>query len=234
MKRVLTSAILLALTATTAHAASINLRHEHNFEHGQHDTEQKQRIAVSHRFANGIGFEVESKFKQGEDDRLASDSNGQQTNISYRMKLGESFTLTPQYKVEGSGDLAHQFNLTLGYKINDEWSVSYRQRYNQSQHDNYYNQGTFAFSYKGIEDWGISGSTDYRVAGGDNGGKGKKEIWDGDNKGINEINFKAQYNGLESGWKPFTEFGVTPSAKEKGDNKDSWRPRIRVGVVYNF
>ncbi len=238
MKRVLTSAILLALTATTAHAASINLRHEYKPTFGDQKSTYADRIEVSHRFASGIGFAVEAKYKD-EDDKSYSNNdlvgNGHQANISYRIKLNDDFTLTPQYKIEGKDDMAHQFNLTLGYKVNDDWSVSYRQRYNQSQHDNYYNQGTFAFGYKGIEDWGVSGSLDYRVTGGDNGGKGSSEVWDGDNKGINEINFKAQYNGLESGWKPFTEFGVTPSKKDASDeNKDNWRPRIRVGVAYNF
>ncbi|MFV0449952.1 MAG: oligogalacturonate-specific porin KdgM family protein [Vibrio sp.] len=234
MKKVLTSAILLALTATGAQAASVNLRHEYKPEFGDQKSTYADRIEVSHRFKSGIGFAVESKYKDEDSSSDHNDdlvSNGSQANISYQMKLNDSFTLTPQYKIEGSGDMAHQFNLTLGYKVNDDWSVSYRQRYNQSQHDNYYNQGTFAFSYKGIEDWGVSGSLDYRVTGGDN----KAEVWDGEDKGISEINFKGQYNGLESGWKPFAEFGVTPSKKDSSDTtKDNWRPRLRVGVVYNF
>ncbi len=230
MKRVLTSAILLALTATTAHAASINLRHEYTPEFGDNDSQYKDRVEVSHRFKNGVGFAVEAKY--AEDDSKGLKANGHQANISYRIKLNDEFTLTPQYKIEGNDDLNHQFNLTLGYKINDDWSVSYRQRYNQYQTEDYYHQGTLAFSYKGIEDWGISGSTDYRVRGGDVGKN--KVVWDGDNKGINEVNFKAQYNGLESGWKPFGEFGVTPKAKNTGDEVDSWRPRVRVGVSYSF
>ncbi len=234
MKRVLTSAILLALTATTAHAASINLRHEYSPEFGDNDSQYKDRIEVTHRFKNGIGFGVEAKFQENlKEDGNPFTQNNHQTNISYRMKLNDDFTLTPQYKIEGgTTDLTHQFNLTLGYKVNDDWSVSYRQRYNQETHENYYHQGTFAFSYKGIQDWGISGSLDYRVREGDVGKT--KVVWDGDNKGINEINFKAQYNGLESGWKPFGEFGVTPKAKNTGDEVDSWRPRVRVGVSYSF
>ncbi len=227
MKKVLLSAVALAMTATAANAASINLRHEYNFKHGQNDAEHKDRVAVSHRFANGVGFEVEAKFKQDSNDQIMGASNGQNVNISYRHNLNDKFTLTPQFKLEGGSDLAQQFNLTLGYKINSDLSVSYRQRYNHSETDKYYNQGTFAFGYKLSQDWGLSGSLDYRVTSG-------SEVWDGEDKGINEINFKGQYNGLASGWKPFAEFGVTPSAKESGDNKDTWRPRLRVGVAYGF
>ncbi len=231
MKKVLLSAVALAMTATAANAASINLRHEYNFEHGsKNEANHKDRIEVSHRFKNGIGFAVEAKFKQDSNDQIMGESNGQQVNISYRHKLNDSFTLTPQFKLEGGDDLAQQFNLTLGYKVNDALSVSYRQRYNHSETEKYYNQGTFAFGYKINPDYSLSGSTDYRVQGGD---KNTSKVWKDSKSGINEVNFKLQYNGLESGWKPFGEFGVTPSTKDTSE-KDSWRPRVRVGVAYSF
>ncbi|MEX3071628.1 translocation/assembly module TamB domain-containing protein [Vibrio alginolyticus] len=237
MKKVLLSAVALAMTATAANAASINLRHEYNFEHGKKsadtlkDAEHKDRIEVSHRFKNGIGFAVEAKYKQDSNDQIMGASNGTQANISYRHKLNDKFTLTPQFKIEGGSDQSQQFNLTLGYKVNDALSVSYRQRYNHYETDKYYNQGTFAFGYKFNPEWALSGSTDYRVHGGD---KNTGKVWKDSKSGINEINFKLQYSGLESGWKPFTEFGVTPAEEDTKGEKDTWRPRLRVGVAYSF
>ncbi len=225
-------AAAIALTSVGASAASINLRHEYKPAFGDQKSTYADRIVVSHRFGSGIGFEVEAKYKD-EDDKSDHDhdlaGNGHQANISYRVKLNDAFTLTPQYKIEGSSNLNHQFNLTLGYKVTDTFSVSYRQRYNQATVDDYYNQGTFAFGYSGIQDISLSGSLDYRVRGGDD----DKKVWKDSNKGINEVNFKAQYNGLESGWKPFAELGVIPSKKDSSEI-DAWRPRVRVGVVYGF
>ncbi|MFD2017193.1 oligogalacturonate-specific porin KdgM family protein [Vibrio olivae] len=130
--KLLTSAILLALTSTAAHAVSINMRHEWKPEFEGQDQAHKDRIAVSHRFKNGVGFEVEAKYKSGDGffdfDQFVDAGN--QANISYRMKLDDKFSLTPQYKWEtGDNKHAHQFNLTLGYKINDDWSTSFRHRY---------------------------------------------------------------------------------------------------------
>ncbi len=230
MKKVLLSAVALAMTATAANAASINLRHEYNFEHGSQDATHRDRVEVSHRFKNGIGFAVEAKFKQDDNDQIMGASNGQQANISYRHKLNDKFTLTPQFKIEGSDEMSQQFNLTLGYKVNDALSVSYRQRYNHYETEKYYNPGTFAFGYKINPDYSLSGSTDYRVHGGD---KNTGKVWKDSDSGINEVNFKLQYNGLGNGWKPFTEVGAYPSKKD-GSEKDSWRPRLRVGASYSF
>lgn len=234
--KLLTSAILLALTSTAAHAVSINMRHEWTPEFEGKDQVHKDRIAVSHRFANGVGFEVETKWKSGDGffdfDQFADAGN--QANISYRMKLDDSFTLTPQYKWEtGTDKHAHQFNLTLGYKINDDWSTSFRHRYNyeirelQDKPSSHYNRWTLGLGYKGIEDWSLSASTDYTWK------QEGEDVWKGDSDGFTEINFKAEYK-WGNGWAPFAEFGVTPEKKENSSEKDTWKPRYRVGMKYSF
>jgi len=240
MKRVLTSAILLALTATSAHAVTINLRHEYKPSFGDNDATQADRIAISHRFANGIGFEVETKYKSNTDgDDNAFDEytqNGTQANISYRYKLSDAFTLTPQYKIEmnSSTTMNNQFNLTLGYKVNSDWSVSYRQRYNYATKANtdgssHYNQGTFAASYSGLEDWGFGASLDYRWR------QEGEDTWKGDKAGVNEVNFTGEYKGFDSGWRPFAEVGFEPTKKYSTDEyKEDFRPRYRVGLKYSF
>ncbi len=237
--KLLTSAILLAVTSTAAHAVSINMRHEWSPEFKDNAENHKDRIAVSHRFKNGIGFEVESKYASGENafDIDEFKGNGQQANISYRMKLDDSFTLTPQYKWETSDSKAgHQFNLTLGYKINDDWSTSFRHRYhyevkNSGDDNSHYNRWTVGLGYKGIQDWSLSASTDYTWK------QEGEDVWKGDSSGFTEINFKAEYKWVD-GWSPFAEFGVTPATdktKASADQeKDSWRPRLRVGMKYSF
>ncbi|SDG83184.1 oligogalacturonate-specific porin [Vibrio xiamenensis] len=232
--KLLTSAILLAVTSTAAHAVSINMRHEWTPEFEGNDQVHKDRIAVSHRFANGVGFEVEAKYKSGDGffdfDQFVDAGN--QANISYKMKLGNGFDLTPQYKIENdSSSHNHQLNLTLGYKINDDWSTSFRHRYNyklkNGEYDSHYNRWTVGLGYKGIEDWSLSGSTDYTFK------EEGDESWKGNKNGFTEINFKAEYK-WGNGWSPFAEFGVTPEKKEGSSEKDTWKPRYRVGMKYSF
>ncbi|MDK2614569.1 oligogalacturonate-specific porin KdgM family protein [Vibrio vulnificus] len=239
--RYLTSTLLLALTSTAVSAASINIRHELQPDHGDKaGAKHADRVAVSHRFANGVGFEVEAKWRsnneigehnQGPFSEFAG--NGQQANISYLYRINESFTLTPQYKWESNDTkMGNQFNLTLGYKVNDDWSTSFRHRYHYETRPNvdqsaHYNRWTFGASYRGIENWGLGATVDYTW---------KQEgevVYKDDNAGVSEVNFTFEYQGFDSGWRPFGEIGATPSKKDT-DEVDSYRPRFRVGMKYNF
>lgn len=240
-KLIVTSTILLAMVSTANHAATINIRHEFQPEHGDKaGATHKDRIAVSHRFANGIGFEVETKWRSNkksgelnEDPFSEYAGNGQQANISYRYKLSESFTLTPQYKWESNDNkMGNQFNFTLGYKVNNDWSVSFRHRYHYETRPNvdqssHYNRWTFDAGYKGLENWSLGASLDYTWK------QHNAVVYKDDNDGISEINFTFEYQGFESGWRPFGEIGATPSKKDT-DDVDSYRPRFRAGLKYSF
>ncbi len=240
--KLLTSAILLALTSTAAHAVSINMRHEWSPEFKDNVESHKDRIAVSHRFANGVGFEVETKWASGENafdfDRFVDAGN--QANISYQWKLDGGFSLTPQYKWETDSKAHnHQLNLTLGYKINDDWATSLRHRYNYkilntssstAEHPSeHYNRWTFSLDYKGFENWSLNATADYTWA------QEGKDTYNGNEDGFSEFNAKAEYKWI-NGWSPFVEFGVTPSADAgvTGGEKEYWRPRYRVGMKYSF
>ncbi len=239
-KSILALGILVGLTSAAASATTINIRHEYVPKYDHQTASNKQRIAVSNRFANGIGFEVEAKWKSndrpsGDNDAFNRETgNGQQANISYAYKINKQFTLTPQYKWDsGSDHIGHQFNLTLGYKVNSDWAVSFRHRYHYQNvvgGDNYhYNRWTFGASYNGINNWGLSGSTDYTF----NESK-KGDAYKDHRNWFTEVNFKAEYKGFESGWRPFTELGMVPYKKDGSDTKDAWRPRVRVGVKYSW
>ena len=169
MKKILSLSLLaVAITSTSVFATTINIRHEWKPEFGDKEQGNADRIAVSHRFANGIGFEVEAKWKSNNEAAFSNLSgNGQQANLSYRYKLSESFTLTPQAKLETSEKGAnYQGNLTLGYKVNDDVSTSIRYRYNYFNgkdatiDNNHYNRITLAASYSGVQNFGFGASTD--------------------------------------------------------------------------
>lgn len=241
MKKVLTLSLLaLAVTSTAASATSINIRHEWKPEYGdKNDSAHADRIAVSHRFKNGVGFEVEAKWKSNNEDAYGDLSgNGQQANISYRWKINDTFSLTPQFKLESGNDkIGYQSNLTLGYKATDNISTSIRYRYHYENFkssagkpNSHYNRITLAAGYNGVQDWKFGLSTDYTIK------QEGQEVWDGEKYGFSEINGKITYTGIGGGWAPFVEIGVTPADKNAaGDNdKDDWRPRYRVGLVYSY
>ncbi|MEI8635086.1 hypothetical protein P4S72_29650 [Vibrio sp. PP-XX7] len=66
--------------------------------------------------------------------------------------------------------------------------------------------------------------------------------WEDKQSWFSEVNFTGEYKGLESGWRPFAELGFVPYKSggeytfngSTGTQNDAWRPRVRVGVKYNF
>ncbi len=242
MKKVLTLSLLaVAITSASASATNVQFRHEWKPEFGKNSAANADRILVNHRFANGIGFELEGKWKSYNEDAFGDlGGNGQQANISYRWKMNDTFTLTPQFKIESNDTkMGYQGNLTLGYKVNDDISTSVRYRYHYDnitdnastgKSNSHYNRITLAASYNGIQNWGLGLSTDYTIK------QEGQEVWDGNKDGISEINAKITYKGIGGGWAPFVEIGVTPADKTAaGDNdKDDWQPRYRFGLQYSY
>ncbi|WP_421847674.1 oligogalacturonate-specific porin KdgM family protein [Marinomonas sp.] len=242
--KIVSAAVLIGLTSVAAHATSINIRHEYVPEHDGNPQENKDRIEVSHRFANGIGFGVEAKWRseKGSSAFKKLGGSGQQSNISYQYKLSDTLTLTPQYKWESGPDkLGHQFNLSLGYKLNSDWSVGFRHRYHYDSvvggDNSHYNRWTFSAGYKGIEDWAFGASTDYTFNEEKSGPR-----WKGNQSGFSDINFKGEYKGLNNGWSPFAELGFKPYKSgdkyefngSKKTSNDQWRPVYRFGAKYSY
>lgn len=238
--KILTSAILLAMTSVAAHATTINIRHETTPRYDGQSAKQADRVAVSHRFKNGVGFEVEAKWKSDNEDALGEQKgNGQQANVSYLYKLNDAWSLKPQYKWEsGSDKVGHQFNLTLGYKVNPDWSVSFRHRYHYENkvnaNNSHYNRWTFEASYGGLENWKLGGSVDYTFNPDSSGPR-----WKDHQNWFSEVNFKGEYTGFEGGWHPFTEIGFVPYKSgdyvyDGSEQNDKWRPRVRIGVKYSY
>jgi len=243
--KILVPLFLFGLTSvTTTEAATLNIRQEFTPRYDGQKAEHKERVEVYHRFKNGVGFGLEVKWKSDNEDAYGEqESSGHQANISYVYKLNDQWSLKPQYKWESADNkIGHQFNLTLGYKVNHDWSMSFRHRYHYENKvddsNNHYNRWTIGSGYNGIENWKFGASLDYTF----NSDSKGSAVFKDHKSWFSELNFKGEYKGFESGWKPFMEVGFKPyksgetyvfNGSDDSQN-DKWRPRFRVGVKYSF
>ncbi|EGR9015166.1 porin, partial [Vibrio parahaemolyticus] len=181
--RYLTSALLLAMTSGLAAAASVDIRHE--YVPDRDGDEHRDRIYVSHRFDNQIGFSVEAKWNY-KDGHMGN--AGHETGVSYRWKATDNFSLTPGINIDASpsGASVFKYNLTGAYKINDEWDVAARIRHGyKNTDDSRYNQLNLYANRK--FEWGKLGvEAEYKdIHGGEGGWK---------DKGHDQlIDFKGEY-----------------------------------------
>lgn len=97
LKRSLVLAALCGMSFA-ATAVTIDLRHEF-IDGGKSDKSNADRVSVSHRFANGLGFTVEAKWRSGGDNGSQPYSdvvgNGHEDTISWRWKATSNFSSPP-------------------------------------------------------------------------------------------------------------------------------------------
>ena len=90
LKKTLALAVLCG-ASFAASAVTVDLRHEF-IDGGKTDKSNADRVSVSHRFANGVGFSVEAKWKSGGDntDKPYADfiGNGHEESISWHRPGG--------------------------------------------------------------------------------------------------------------------------------------------------
>lgn len=228
--KLLTLSILFAVTSTAASAASINLRHEYMPD--RDGDKHRDRITVSHRFDNGIGFSVEAKWRHDDDQFMSGmKSGGHEVGVSYNYQLTENWTLQPSYAADASSSsTTHKYNLRAITKLTDNWGANVRYRYGDQRRVNGDNS-----SY---HQWNVV--TDYRLSWGKVGvdleykdlesGAGGWKDKDRDHL----VNFFAEYSQLSSGWVPFVEVGALTFDKDKDGYKDDYAMRYRFGVKYSF
>ena len=229
-----TSLAVATLLATTAvSATTINLRHEY-IDRDDADYSHADRISVSHRFSNGIGFSAEAKWRyQDNDKQKGLINNGHEVGVSYNHKLNDTFTLQPSYAADASNNanqVTHKFNIRGIAKITDEWTTSLRYRYgyqakaNRADSNGHYHQYNLVSSYNlGWSSFGVDLEYKDLQSGG----------WK--NKGSDHlVNFFGEYKGLESGWVPFAELGVITTKDDGSAYKEDYTLRYRVGVKYSF
>ncbi|AHG18756.1 porin [Chania multitudinisentens RB-25] len=231
MKLKLLTLMITSVMSLSAAAMSVDLRHEFmDTAKGDH----KNRMLVSHRFANGFGFSLEAKWKQDSSDSTPDKpfheqvSNGTEAVASYQYKVTDEFSLQPGFSIESNSNnngyrpfLRAQYNLTKDLYVATRYRYEYKRTTSKgSDADEKTNRGDFWLGYTFFDDWQTEYNFVYK--------KSNKVIFD-DDKTDYEHNVKLAYK-WDKNWKPYIEVG---NVKQDSLN-DNRQTRYRVGVSYSF
>lgn len=230
MKLKLLTLVLASVANFSAMAMSLDLRHEWQ-DTGKGD--HKDRMLVSHRFANGLGFSLEAKWRQDSSDSTPDKpyheqvSNGTEAVVSYQHKF-DAFTLQPGFSLESSSNnngyrpyLRAQYNLTKDLYVAGRYRYEYKRTTSKgSEGDEKTNRGDFWLGYSFYKDWSAEYNYVYKSS--------NKVIFD-DGKTDYEHNVKLAYK-WDKNWKPYIEVGNVKQ-DSKNDNRQT---RYRVGINYSW
>ncbi|VUS47222.1 Oligogalacturonate-specific porin KdgM [Klebsiella grimontii] len=136
---------LLLLTvpfmSITAHAMTFDYRHETNDKGGNN---HKDRLLMSHRFANGFGLSLEGKWKGSQNKDKAYNetvSNGTEVVASYIYKINKIFQIEPGFSLDTNSS-SNNYRPYLRGKTNLSNDVSINFRYRPYFKRNSNNIGT--------------------------------------------------------------------------------------------
>lgn len=232
----LRSILLLSVPLITlsAHAVTFDYRHETNDSGGNN---HKDRLSVSHRFANGFGLSLEGKWKGAQDKDKAFDetvSNGTEVVASYVYKFNNTFQIEPGFSLDSSSS-SNSYRPYLRGKVNltDDVSASlrYRPYYKRNSSnigtqkdtsENGYNL-TSVLSWKFLKDFQLDYELDYKKANSAGVVLADNESYDWTH------DFKLTYK-LDKNWSPYMAIGNVSGSKLT----DERQTRYRVGVKYSF
>ncbi|MGM3192119.1 oligogalacturonate-specific porin KdgM [Dickeya dadantii subsp. dieffenbachiae] len=239
MKIKLLTLAVASLVSVNALAVSIDYRHE------MQDTAQaghKDRLLISHRFANGFGLSSEVKWAQSSADKTPNKpfneqvSNGTEVVASYVYKFNNVFSIEPGFSLESSSSNNNYRPYLRGRaNVTDDLSVALRYRpyfkrnsgsINNTKGDSTMDKGytlTGNIDYTFLKDYTIGYELEYKK-----GTSGKTILSDNDNYDITH-NVKLSYK-WDKNWKPYVEVGNV-SGSETTDERQT---RYRVGVQYSF
>lgn len=121
--------VTIPFISIAAHAVTFDYRHETNDKAGNN---HKDRLLMSHRFANGFGLSLEGKWKGSQDKNKAYDetvSNGTEVVASYVHKINKTFQIEPGFSLDTSSS-SNNYRPYLRGKANltDDVSASLRYR----------------------------------------------------------------------------------------------------------
>ncbi|MBP2859035.1 oligogalacturonate-specific porin KdgM [Dickeya oryzae] len=236
MKIKLLTLAVASLVSVNALAVSIDYRHE------MHDTakaEHKDRLVISHRFANGFGLSSEVKWAQSSNDKTPNKpfneqvSNGTEVIASYVYKFNDVFSIEPGLSLE-SGSSSNNYRPYLRGRANvtDDLSVALRYRPYFKRNsgnigkDNTTDKGytlTGNIDYNFLQVYTIGYELEYKKA-----TSGETILSDNDDYDITH-NVKLSYK-WDKNWKPYVEVGNVSGSK----STDERQTRYRVGVQYSF
>lgn len=226
--------LTVPLITLSAHAVTFDYRHETNDSGGNN---HKDRLSVSHRFANGFGLSLEGKWKGAQDKDKAFDetvSNGTEVVASYVHKFNNTFQIEPGFSLDSSSS-ANNYRPYLRGKVNltDDVSASlrYRPYYKRNSSnigtqkdtsENGYNL-TSVLSWKFLKDFQLDYELDYKKANSAGVVLADNESYDWTH------DFKLTYK-LDKNWSPYMAIGNVSGSKLT----DERQTRYRVGVKYSF
>ncbi|CNC81588.1 porin [Yersinia pseudotuberculosis] len=230
----LLSLAVASLISTSAVAVTIDYRHEMQDQSGN---THKDRLLMSHRFANGFGLSLEGKWKGAQDkDKPFNEtvSNGTEVVASYVYKINNTFSIEPGFSLD-SNSTSNNYRPYLRGKavIVDDLSVSlrYRPYYKRTSanintpkdtSENGYNL-TSVISYKVAKDYQLDYEIDYKQANKAGVVLADKENYDWSH------DLKLTYK-WDKNWSPYMALGNVSGSK----NTDERQTRYRVGVKYSF
>lgn len=222
------AAALCTLTVLPAQAITLDYRHEVT----DVSTQNKDRLMISDRFANGLGYSVETKVKSGGDNENEAYndmvSNGAEFSVTYQFKPfdGWNFTLQPGMNAEyGSNNGIYKPSLRMQYTFDNGIYVAFRYRYEYTQN-----------TKEGVDDQNVNryeGWLGYR------NGPWRGEfnyIWRDcdyvrfDNKKNDyEYDFKLSYD-INKSWTPYIQVGNI----KVNSYSDDRQTRFRAGIQYKY
>ncbi|MCD9456707.1 KdgM family porin OmpK26 [Klebsiella pneumoniae] len=230
LKRSLVLAALCGMSFA-ATAVTIDLRHEF-IDGGKSDKSNADRVSVSHRFANGLGFTVEAKWRSGGDNGSQPYSdvvgNGHEDTISWRWKATSNLFLTPGFTIESNDSRSlYKPHLHAQYSFDNGFYVAARYRYEYTRYPN--NAGKDDDKVNRGDAWAGFVLGDWRTELNYVYARSSEGVSRNDNKPYSqEYNVKVAYK-LDNNWSPYGEIGNV-GVNDRSDRQT----RFRVGVAYSF
>lgn len=234
MKIKLLALAITSIVSVSSMAVTIDYRHEMQDTKGN---SHKDRLLMSHRFANGFGLSLEGKWKGADKKDKAFNetvSNGTEVVASYVYKIDNTFSIEPGFSLDSASN-SNNYRPYIRGKANivDDLSVSLRYRpYYKRLNGNVgtakdttetgYNLTT-VLSYKFLNDYSVDYEFDYKKA-------NSAGVILADNESYEWTHdLKLTYK-WDKNWSPYMALGNVPGSK----NTDERQTRYRVGVKYSF
>ncbi|WP_153448845.1 oligogalacturonate-specific porin KdgM family protein [Vibrio algicola] len=230
----ITSAVLLASTAVTATAASLDYRHEYKF--GNNQNADRIKIGGSTKTETGQhNYSVEMKFsgKEGNYGYNDMERGDSEFLYSYKYNIDEHWYVEPGMPITfGDESVTYKPQVRVGYKFDNGIVTKLRYRHEFRDYTESKNNGdtyqkskiTYNLDYTWNNMIQLGFEANYEIA---HEGDDWK-LWDDSNKGY-DYDLKIGYKN-DSNWRPYVQFGnVGVSSKT-----DQRQLRSRVGITYSF
>ncbi|MEZ8094267.1 oligogalacturonate-specific porin KdgM family protein [Photobacterium swingsii] len=228
-----TLAVIAAVCAGSASAASVDFRHEYKHDRKEHSNRIKMSAST-----NDFYYGVEMKFVAGKDsnDEYSGPfqnmkQNGSEFDFGYVYKVTDQFYLQPGMPITfGTDSVTFKPQLRVGYKFDSGITAKLRYRHefrqfeDATEKDNQQKSKVTANLDYSYEQFQFGLESNYEKAQTD-------DVVYYNNKDYNwDVNMKLGYKIPDSDWRPYVEFGNISVSSDS----DKRQLRSRVGVTYSF